>query len=332
MWIVHLFNEFGQGAVQLTLLVFILVAEQRKEKSVATFNRISKVLSFIHDNLDASLSLEDIAAQSCWSRWQLQRVFQAETGLTVANYVRELKLSVAAEMLLDTEQRVIDIALSLGFNSEIAFSRAFKQLFGKSPRVYRKQSQRIGLKKPIQVSEINLGGVHELSFVEVRVDTKETFLFKGVRGEINGLFSLSPTFAKVVPKLWQCLEQETMNVPRPTAPLVGVIDVTQADFDGSRMHYWAGVELSAQISLPELPSLISEKLDVLTVPKQLYAAVKHRGPIERLPKTLEWFILNWLPSSGYRGVDGYELEIYPDDYQPMSLDAEMEYWVPIQKV
>ncbi len=309
-----------------------MAVEQRKERSVSTFNRISKVLSFIHNNLDASLSLEEIAEQSCWSRWQLQRVFQAETGLTVAHYVRELKLSAAAEMLLDTNERVIDIALSLGFNSEIAFSRAFKQLFGESPRVYRKQSQRVGLKKPIEVSEIHYPGMNTPSFVEVRVDTKDTFLLKGVRGEINGLFSLAPNFAQVVPKLWASLEAESSRVPKPFGQLLGVIDITKANFDGSQIQYWAGIELGSNIPIPELPSLISERLEALTVPKQTYAAVKHKGPIELLPKTLEWFILHWLPSSGYRSMDGYELEVYPDGYEPLSSHAEMEYWVPIKKV
>ncbi|WP_325892405.1 AraC family transcriptional regulator [Grimontia sp. NTOU-MAR1] len=309
-----------------------MAVEQRKERSVSTFNRISKVLSFIHNNLDATLSLEEIAEQSCWSRWQLQRVFQSETGLTVAHYVRELKLSVAAEMLLDTEQRVIDIALSLGFNSEIAFSRAFKQLFGQSPSVYRKQSQRIGLKKPIEVSEIHYPGKNTYSFVEVRIDTKDTFLLKGVRGEINGLFSLAPNFAEVVPQLWASLEAETSGIHQPVGQLLGVVDITKANFDGSQIQYWAGVELDPHIPIPELPSLISERLEALTVPKQTYAAVRHKGPIERLPHTLEWFILHWLPNSGYRGMDGYELEVYPSNYEPLSPHADMEYWVPIQKV
>ena len=49
--------------------------------------------------------------------------------MTVANYTRELKLSVGAEWLLDTDKRVIDIAIEFGFSSEISFSRAFKQQF-----------------------------------------------------------------------------------------------------------------------------------------------------------------------------------------------------------
>ncbi|WP_339388875.1 AraC family transcriptional regulator, partial [Vibrio caribbeanicus] len=98
-----------------------------RDKSQISFDRISKVLAFIHNNLDSSLSLNDIAKQSCWSRWQLQRVFQSQTGMSVANYTRELKLSVGAVWLLDTNKRVFDIAIEFGFSSEISFSRAFIQ-------------------------------------------------------------------------------------------------------------------------------------------------------------------------------------------------------------
>ena len=301
-------------------------------KTEASFNRISKVLSYIHTHLDAPLSLEEIAQQSCWSRWQLQRVFQAETGLTVAQYVRELKLSSAAELLLDSDQRVIDVALAKGFNSEIAFSRAFKQFFGQSPRAYRKNAQRVGLKKPIQVSEMNINGFSAHTFVEVRVDTKPDFILKGIHGEIKGLFSLSPDFSSVVPQLWSRLESETNKVAKPKGQLLGVVDVTNATFDGCNIHYWAGIELGSEVAIPVLPSILSRNLSVLNVPQQTYAAVKHKGPIGTLPKTLRWFLLHWLPGSGYRGLDGYELEVYPDNYQADSESAEMEYWVPIIKV
>ncbi|MEZ9861411.1 AraC family transcriptional regulator [Vibrio splendidus] len=296
------------------------------------FGRISRVLTYIHSNLSSSLSLEDIATQSCWSRWQLQRVFQAETGLTVANYVRELKLSQAAEHLLDGKDRVIDIALGLGFNSEISFSRSFKQMFGASPSQYRKAGKRVGLRKPIQVSETaSTSEKGALSFVEVRIDERESFLVKGMTSEISGLFSLTQDFAQKVPQLWSRLEGE-VEIPDDNAlQFIGVVDLTQSCFDGTNIHYWAGVELQEGISIPQLPSIISERLEVLTVPKQTYAVVKHCGPIENLRHTLSWFVLNWMPSSGYRGVDGYELEVYPFAYQAHASDAEMEYWVPIIK-
>ncbi|MBT9242266.1 MULTISPECIES: AraC family transcriptional regulator [Vibrio] len=296
------------------------------------FGRISRVLTYIHSNLSSSLSLEDIATQSCWSRWQLQRVFQAETGLTVANYVRELKLSQAAEHLLDGKERVIDIALGLGFNSEISFSRSFKQMFGSSPSQYRKAGKRVGLRKPIQVSETaSTSEKGALSFVEVRIDERESFLVKGMTSEISGLFSLTQDFAQKVPQLWSRLEGEVEIPDDNVLQFIGVVDLTQSCFDGTNIHYWAGVELQEGISIPQLPSIISERLEVLTVPKQTYAVVKHCGPIENLRHTLSWFVLNWMPSSGYRGVDGYELEVYPFAYQAHASDAEMEYWVPIIK-
>ncbi len=296
------------------------------------FDRISRVLAYIHANLSSTLSLEDIAKQSCWSRWQLQRVFQAETGLTVANYVRELKLSQAAEELLDSKERVIDIALGLGFNSEISFSRSFKQMFGANPSQYRKAGKRVGLRKPIQVSEtVSAEEKGALSFVNVRIDEREPFLVKGITSEISGLFSLTQDFAQKVPQLWSRLKGEVTLPDENISQFIGVVDLTQSSFDGTNIRYWAGVELKYEITIPQLPSIISDKLEVLSVPKQTYAVVKHCGPIENLRYTLSWFVLNWLPKSGYRGVDGYELEVYPSAYKPNDADAVMEYWVPIIK-
>ena len=93
------------------------------------FNRLDQLLDYIHRHIHEPMSLNTLAAQSAWSRWQLQRVFVAYTGCTVAQYVRELKLSLAADCLLEHLDRVLDIALSFGFGSEVAFSRAFKQFF-----------------------------------------------------------------------------------------------------------------------------------------------------------------------------------------------------------
>lgn len=292
------------------------------------FNRVSKLLSYIHSHLHLPLGLDELAQQSCWSRWQLQRVFQAETGLSVASYVRELKLSSAAEQLLDTSERVIDIGLSLGFSSEISFSRSFKQKFGMSPRAYRKLGLRTGLRKPIEnPAERNCALV--ASFVEVRVESKSGFLLKGIHDEIHGLFSITPDFQQKVPQLWRKLEEAVASSTSERLPAMGVIDVTHSHFDGSNIHYWAGVELGEMPLYPQLPSLISDQLDTLSVPSQTYAVIKHKGPVANLPKTLEWFVIHWLPNSGYRGVDGFELECYPAQYDHLSDEAEMEYWVPI---
>ncbi|MFA0372775.1 GyrI-like domain-containing protein, partial [Vibrio sp. 10N.222.54.F6] len=132
----------------------------------------------------------------------------------------------------------------------------------------RKAGKRVGLRKPIQVSETKSAADHgALSFVKVRIDERESFLVKGMTSEISGLFSLTQDFAQKVPQLWSRLEHEVTIPNDNVLQLVGVVDLTQSCFDGTNIHYWAGVELHDGISIPQLPSIISDKLEVLTIPK-----------------------------------------------------------------
>ncbi|UCP16501.1 AraC family transcriptional regulator [Aeromonas media] len=279
------------------------------------FTRIERVLDYIHAHLDQPLSLEQLAEQSCWSRWQLQRVFLHETGQTVAHYVRELKLSLAAEALLSGRQRVLDLALNHGFGSEVSFSRAFKQHFGCSPLAYRKRGLRLGLRTPLVRVPMSLTSPPRL--VQVRVESRPGFTLHGVRGEIRGLFAEDPDFQQTVPAIWRAW-REAGGLPL-TSELLGVVDVSGA---GERLPYWAGV--AAEEGTEPLPGLAC-----LRVPSQEYAVLSHQGPIEQLGPSLNWFIQHWLPASSYRGLDGFELERYAPGFDGRRADASMEYWLPI---
>jgi AraC family transcriptional regulator len=107
--------------------------------------RIASVLKYIDKNLHTSLDVRLLAEISGWSRWQLQRVFSAHTGLSVAQYVRQLRLALAAWKLLHSNDRQLDIALFCGFDSEVSFSRSFKKHFGCPPRDYRQAGLLIGI-------------------------------------------------------------------------------------------------------------------------------------------------------------------------------------------
>lgn len=107
--------------------------------------RIFLLLNYIDKNLHRPLDVNLLAEISGWSRWQLQRVFSAHTGLSVAQYVRQLRLGIAAWKLLNTSDRQLDIALLCGFDSEVSFSRSFKQHFGCPPRDYRQLGELTGI-------------------------------------------------------------------------------------------------------------------------------------------------------------------------------------------
>lgn len=279
-----------------------------------SFSRISRVLEHIHAHLDQALPLDQLASLSCWSRWQLQRVFMLHTGLSVAQYIRELRLSKAAELLLDTPLRQLDIALACGFESEISFSRSFRQMFGCPPGQYRQRGERIGLRTPLR-PDCNSPVLQRM--VQVRIETRPAFELVGVLGEIAGLYAANPDFKTSVPGLWQRFTQRVADTRSRVR--IGVLDVRD-NHPEARIPYWAGVVA---------PLANDPGLSRLSVPAQQYAVVPCHGPIAQLEHLIDWFIQSWLPDSGYCGVNGFDLEVYPPNFEPQNPDARMEYWVPV---
>ncbi|MGP4843926.1 helix-turn-helix domain-containing protein [Marinobacter sp. 1Y8] len=291
-----------------------------------SLSRIEDALRFIHEHLDESLSVIALAARTGWSRWQFQRVFAAHTGLSVAQYVRELRLSRAAEQLLAGDDRQLDIALTCGFDSEISFSRSFRQMFGCTPGFYRRRGQRVSMRMPITFGELPLPPA-ELNprMLQIRLESRPAFEVVGLCDQVNGLFSPAPDFSTKVPALWQRL---LIRGGQPLAsPLIGVLDVSQSMDSGASFPYWAALEAD------QLTAAERAGLHCLRVPAQQYAVIPFQGPIAALEKTLEWFIHHWLPASGYQGRYGFDLEIYPPETGGSRLHqshTSMEYWVPVE--
>lgn len=99
--------------------------------------RTLKVLIYIEENIDENLSLDRLAKIACYSPFHFHRIFQAIVGETVHAYIKRLRMQTAAGKLRYTEQPVTAIALDASFETPSAFTRAFKQFMGSSPKNYR---------------------------------------------------------------------------------------------------------------------------------------------------------------------------------------------------
>ena len=100
---------------------------------------LQRAIDYIDENLCDELEISKIAARAYLSQFYFQRVFNAVCGMTVGEYIRNRRLSLAGEELSRSSIKVIDIALKYGYDSPDSFSRAFTKFHGISPLICEKK-------------------------------------------------------------------------------------------------------------------------------------------------------------------------------------------------
>lgn len=100
-------------------------------------HRVKMVIRFIEENGDRQLSLNEIALSINVSPWHLCRLFRMGTGTSVNQYLLNLRMQKAKELLETTCLRVKEIMNQVGIRDESHFARTFKKLYGLSPSQYR---------------------------------------------------------------------------------------------------------------------------------------------------------------------------------------------------
>lgn len=96
---------------------------------------IEKCIEFIEDHIKENITIEEVASQSGYSLYHFCRVFSICKGVSVMEYIRGRRLSLAARELF-TGRKIIDIALDYGFETPSGFTKAFRKAFGYSPTQY----------------------------------------------------------------------------------------------------------------------------------------------------------------------------------------------------
>ena len=276
-----------------------------------SLNRLTQVLNYIEGNLSAPLDLNTLAEVSHWSRWQLQRVFQKHTGLSVAQYIRQLRLSQSASHLIGSSSRQIDIAMNAGFDSEISFSRAFRQFFGCSPREYRKRGEIIGIRFPLSNTAMH----------SIRLEYKAAFTFYGIYKDVKGIFFMQSNIKKSAPIVWNNAKSLLEDYSGSYNPLQAVLNVGRSQ--NRYIQYWVGSD-----SFSQQPP---KEFSTLEVPAQLYAVVTHRGSLKELTNTISWFVAHWLLHSPYRAYPSFDIEQYIE-FNEETDDYHIDYWVPVKSV
>jgi AraC-like DNA-binding protein len=105
--------------------------------SEETIIKIESVIDYIETHLNEKLTLDTIAAAIHYSKYHLSRLFVDTVGLHINEYIKRRQLTEAAKLLIFSEKPIIDIALLCGYQSQQAFSSAFKSMYKAPPAEYR---------------------------------------------------------------------------------------------------------------------------------------------------------------------------------------------------
>ncbi len=98
---------------------------------------VKTMVTLIHNNYMDKLTLDDIAASASVSKNTCLNLFHTYLNDTPGNYLIAYRAKIAAELLLDTDRTIADIALSVGFASPSHLTETFKKLYGVTPKEYR---------------------------------------------------------------------------------------------------------------------------------------------------------------------------------------------------
>lgn len=119
---------------------------------------IQSAVQYIEDNLADEIDISEAAAKAYVSEFYFRRIFSVLYGMTVGEYIRNRRLTLAAQELVSTDIKVIDAAVKYGYDSPDSFARAFSKFHGVSPSAAKDMGANLRFFAPLRIKLTLEGG------------------------------------------------------------------------------------------------------------------------------------------------------------------------------
>lgn len=280
-------------------------------------------IDYIEENLlERPLSLHDVAGRAGFSPHYFSRLFRVLTGEPLGAYVRGRRLTLAADALAAGDPvELIELAFRCQYDSQEAFTRAFKRQFGITPGQCRRSPPPFRMSWRRRLDADTVTHLQEVIDMEAQVRQIGPIHIAGLRDVFDAATKHE------IPELWHRF------VPR-IDEIDGVVDGTTfgvnlcEDLDGDRFAYVAGVELDAP------GHSLADDLVALTIPSARYAIFRQlvgEGSLhEKIQRSLRWILGTWLPDSPYEMARTPDFERYPADFDPADPKSSLEIYIPLE--
>lgn len=288
---------------------------------------IALCIDYIEKNIKNELSPELIANECGYSTFHFSRVFNINKGITLMEYVKKRRLSLAAEDLFD-DKKIIDIALEYGFQTHNGFSKAFKKEFGFSPTQYLKRMDR-NLEKELI---LKFGG----DFMKPTIIEKPTFKVAGYGIKTN---ITNGNYTKDVASFWinydgENLESKMYQILNP--PKHGEVGLCiPSSEDNGEATYMLGVivndfnDATDDMIIVEVPEATYAVFT--TPPVNTSTEIENNEFANVIKQTWKYIFEEWFKDSGYV-FDETKLDFeYYDERCHPTIGTVMDIYVPVLK-
>ncbi len=291
----------------------ILIKKTGEHCFMEWIEKLNQSMQYIEEHLTDELKYEELGRIACCSPYHFQRMFTYMAGMTLSEYIRRRKMSLAAVDLQDKDVKVIDVAEKYGYSSPTAFNRAFQSIHGIAPSALRKDGVSVKAFPPISF-HVSVKGAAQLDY---RIETKEPFRIVGVS---EPLFQgIEENFA-IVPSMWGKAENDgTLQklAGMMDASPKGILGVSVCDEAENWKYFIAAASTKEKADLEEY-----------LVPASTWAVFPGSGTNQSVQELERRIVTEWLPTSGYEYANAPDIEVY---LNPDPQNAKYEVWIPVTK-
>ena len=257
-------------------------------------------------HLDEELDLETLAGVACLSPYHFHRIYRGLLGETVNETVRRLRLHRAAIDLLDRELSIERTARRSGYESQAAFTRAFRAEYGEPPARYR------GTRRIAQLDQARNPATYQVESIVLPKQRVAAIQHRGDYQLASNAFERLLTVAA------------TTGLLTPTTRTIGIFHDDPVSVPQKELRS------TACITVPE-KWVPSGELTEAYVEGGRYARIIHTGPYTELKTAYDWLYQTWLPGSTEELRDLPCLEEYLNDPRQVSAkDLKTAVMMPLQ--
>ncbi|PFZ42616.1 AraC family transcriptional regulator [Bacillus wiedmannii] len=287
-----------------------------------SLKNMNAAMQYIENNLTNEIDFKEVAKIAFCSEYHFKRMFSFLAGVSLSEYIRCRRLTLAAFELKDSNAKVIDVAIKYGYNSPDSFTRAFQNLHGITPSEARSTIRSLKAYSPMTF-QLSIQGGNEMNY---RIKEKEPFRIIGIQKRVAIVFN---GVNEEIASMWKSLNPGSIQMLKSLSNMEpnGIISAS-TNFSEGRMEEKG--ELDHYIGVASTKDC-PEQFAQLEVTASTWAVFEAVGPF---PETLQnvWgrIYSEWFPSSNYELAEGPEI-LWNEQKDTSSPNFKSEIWIPVLK-